>query len=127
MVVDAASAAAGLVDVTSKAADSAFQDVVAVGQGVVVHMAMDVLGSWEDIDTRTCPEASEVAAVRTWVGHAGRDSAEMPPMLASSIEGCDRWVGTVAACVRLPLILASLRLTRQFKSPRANSQQKPQR
>lgn len=112
-VVDAAFVA-GPADVTSKAADLAFQDVVAVGQDAVVHTVMDVLGSSGDTDSHTCPEASEVVVDHTLVVHVGHDSAEMPPMLANLIEGYGRWVGTVAACVRLPLFQASLNFTRQF-------------
>lgn len=119
-IVDAGSVA-GLADVTSKVADLAFRDAVVLDQDVAVHMGTDALGSSEDTDNHTCPGAFEVAADHTSVVHAGRDSAEMPPMPGSLIEGYGRWVGKVAACVRLPLIQASLDFTRQSKSHRAET------
>lgn len=117
-IVDAGSAA-GLADVTSKVADLASPDAVVLGPDVAGHTVMDALGSSEDTDSHTYPEAFAAEADRTSVVHAGHDSAETPLMRENSIAGYGRWVGKVAACVRLPLIPASLDFTRQFQSRRA--------
>ena len=103
VAVAVAAIAVAFVDGTAAEAVGPCLDVAEVGQDAA-RMAMDALGSWAGIeDSRTFLGASAARVVHTWGVHADRDSAEKPPMLASSTGGCGRWAGTVvAAYVRTP-------------------------